>query len=55
MKLTFHLRMWSQKPPEAVSEVVNFKIVWKSMPPDPLVWVRYGMLEFPPSTKKILY
>ena len=27
--------MWSQKPPEAVLDLVNFKISWENMPPRP--------------------
>jgi hypothetical protein len=41
--------MWSQKPPETILEVINFKIfLGGGVPPDPL---RYCTLEFPPSTK----
>ena len=35
--------MWSQKPPEAVSDV-NLKIPWGSMPPDPLATASYDFL-----------
>ena len=35
----FYLCMWSQKPPEAVSEVENFKILLGNIPQIPLHWV----------------
>ena len=41
--------MWSQKPPEAVSEVQNFP--GGTCPQIPLVWVHYRILEFPPLRK----
>ena len=45
--------MWFQKPPETVSEVVNFKNFLGEHAPDPLVWVRYHAQEFPlPPMKK---
>jgi hypothetical protein len=49
--ITFYLCMWSWKPPETVSEVVNFKTFSRgACHQTPLVYS--ATQEFPPSTKK---
>ena len=47
--------MWSQKPSKAVSEVINFKISWRSMPPDPPSLGTLPHIIISLSNKKILY
>ena len=48
VKVIFHLCMWSQKPPEAVSGCQFQNFPGGAYPQTRYVWVHYHMLEFPP-------
>ena len=49
--VTLHLRTGFQKPQEAVSGTLTWKIFLGKHTNQPLVWVRYRMLNFPPLMK----
>ena len=53
--VTFHLHMWSQKPPETVSEVVNVKFFMGKHAPRPPSLGKLLHAKISPLCEKILY